>query len=164
MSIDAHTARVTGRRPFSADGLTVQLGDGEDSVTIATGLPWVTVLWRRRGRRRAQRRPGGGRLRPGPGRDRIDGGAGRDVGSTSPPAGSGVTVDIGRGPDERGGQLRRHRDRRGEEGADHLLGGPGRDLLFGGAGDDVISGRGGRDTLCGELGADRLDGGAGEDT
>jgi hypothetical protein len=45
VSIDAHAASCdTGRRPYSADGLTVQLRDGDDTVSIATGLPWVTVL------------------------------------------------------------------------------------------------------------------------
>ena len=163
VSIDAHTASCdTGRRPFSADGLTVQLGDGEDTVTIATGLPWVTVLDGGAGDDVLTGAQEEDDFDPGPGRDRIDGGAGRDVLNFASRR-HAVTVDIGAGRTSEADSFAGIETVRGGAGPDHLLGGPRRDLLFGGAGDDVLSGRGGKDVLYGDLGADRLEGGGGHD-
>lgn len=163
VSIDAHTASCdTGGGPDSADGLTVQLGDSDDTVTIATGLPWVTLLDGGAGDDVLSGAQEEDIFHPGPGRDRIDAGVGDDWLDFSSRR-HGVTVEIAAGRTSGADRFASIETVRGGAGPDHLLGGPRRDLLLGGAGDDVLSGRGGRDVLYGDLGADRLEGGGGHD-
>jgi Ca2+-binding RTX toxin-like protein len=163
VSIDAHTASCdSGRRPFGYDGLTVRLGDGDDSVTIATGLGAVTVLDGGAGDDVLSGAQESDIFHPGPGSDRVDGGAGDDWLDFSSRR-HGVTVDIAAGRTSGADSFASIKTVRGGAGPDRLLGGSGRDLLFGGAGDDVLSGRGGKDVLYGDLGADRLEGGGGHD-
>jgi Ca2+-binding RTX toxin-like protein len=163
VSIDAHTASCdSGRRPFGYDGLTVRLGDGDDSVTIATGLGAVTRLYGGEG---DDVLTGGQEVDifdPGPGSDRVDGGAGDDWLDFSSRH-DGVTVDIAAGRTSEADSFTSIETVRGGHGPDHLLGGPGPDMLAGAGGRDVLSGRGGKDLLSGDLGADRLEGGGGDD-
>lgn len=164
VSIDAHTASCDAGKPrFSADQLTVQLGDRDDTATIAPGPVPTGWLEGGRGDDVLTGGPEDDALVPGPGTDRLDGGDGVDelnFGALHHP----VTVDMAAGRSSEGDSFTRIEAARGGDRADRLIGGPGPDKLYGSSGDDVILGRGGDDLLSGDTGADRVDGGRGDDT
>lgn len=126
------------------DGVAIDMGDGNDAVTLLEG----SKLY--------------GEVRLGAGNDRltaseveddlaIDAGAGND------------TVLSGAGDDLiRGGVGNDLLD--GGAGDDAIHGGEGDDRLVGGLGDDFLFGEAGNDTLVGGAGNDLLDGGDGIDT
>jgi hypothetical protein len=163
VSIDAHTVSCDGAKPsFSADRLDAQLGDGDDTITIAPGTVPPTDLHGGAGDDVLM----GGReddtLDPGKGRDRVDGGDRIDtlnLAALHHP----VTVDMAAGRTSEADTFTGIEAVRSGDRDDRLLGGPDRDELYGGSGDDVISGRGGDDLLSGDTGADHLDGGRGDD-
>jgi Ca2+-binding RTX toxin-like protein len=164
VSIDAHTASCDAGKPqFSADMLTVQLGDRDDTATIAPGLVPPADLHAGAGDDVLT----GGReddaLDPGRGTDRVDGGAGADTLNYAA-LHHAVTVDVAAGRSSEADSFTGIEAVRGGDRADHLAGGPAHDELFGAGGDDVLTGRGGDDLLSGELDADHLDGGPGDDT
>jgi Ca2+-binding RTX toxin-like protein len=163
VSIDAHTASCDAGKPtFSADLLTVQLGDRDDTATIAPGP--VPTGWLEGGAGDDVITGGSedDTLVPGKGADRLDGGDGVDelnFGALHHP----VTVDMAAGRTSEADRFTGIEAVRGGDRADRLLGGPGQDALYGGLGDDRLSGRGGKDELYGENGADRLSGGGDDD-
>jgi Ca2+-binding RTX toxin-like protein len=174
-------------------GLSVSLGDGDDSATVTGSLGVGTTMDGGAGDDTLAGGGDGDQLDGGPGADRLLGGEGFDelvyVTRTE-----GVSVDLaaGRGPEGDvlsgleavvGGS---GRDRLkgsavdevldGGGGADRIEGGGGDDALFGGVGRDALYGQGGNDLLSGDppqgddyytpiipLLADRLDGGRGDD-
>ncbi|MCC6233854.1 MAG: hypothetical protein IT580_14495, partial [Verrucomicrobiales bacterium] len=149
---DFTTASVTGMRFTLLDGndrvtvstsvaapITVEAGNGDDTVTAGTG--------------RAVVRGGDGddTITGGAGNDELDGGAGAD----SLTGGNGNdTLRGGDGADTLSGG----------SGNDLLEGGLWHDTLDGGVGDDVLRGDDGTDRLYGQDGNDHLLGGDGNDT
>jgi hypothetical protein len=129
------------RFPATA-ALTVRTGEGNDTVTVASGTRVALTLIGGEGDDRLQGGRGDDVILGLDGRDYLEGGAGDDVVH----AGAGNDVIYALSGDDRV---------RGGEGDDYLDGGHGRDDIYGGAGRDVLSG--GQD-------ADTLDGGAGDDT
>ncbi|KRE16519.1 hypothetical protein ASE63_14955 [Bosea sp. Root381] len=126
------------------DGIAIDMGDGNDAVTLLEGSNIY------------------GEIRLGAGDDTltateveddlvVDAGSGNDI------------VRTGSGDDlVRGGAGDDLLD--GGEGDDVLQGGEGNDRLIGGLGDDFLFGGAGNDTLVGGEGNDLLDGGEGIDT
>lgn len=129
---------------IALDGVAIDMGDGNDKVTLLAGSKIY------------------GEIRLGAGDDTltataaegdlvIDAGAGNDV------------VSSGSGDDLiKGGEGDDLLD--GGAGDDVLQGGDGNDRLIGGLGDDFLFGDAGNDTLIGGAGNDLLDGGDGIDT
>ncbi len=141
---------------FSSPRMSVQAGDGADTVTAACSADT---------------------LNGGPGDDGIDGGSGDDAvngeaGDDSLAGGGGADTVTG-GPGDDSIQAGSQDDTAngndgadtvsGGDGTDHVLGESGRDALAGGAGDDLLEGGADRDTLDGGDGNDTLDGGDGRD-
>ncbi len=164
----------------------VELGDGDDTVDVATGLPFAVEVHAGTGDDIVTGGAGNDTLTAGPGRDVLHGGAGDDELIDGGPAAEADTFDGGadgdgvsyagrRGAvvvDLRGARAGStgERDRllaiegaTGGRGADRLTGDGGENVLRGGPGGDVVHGRGGIDLLWGDAGADRLDAGAGDD-
>lgn len=115
-------------------------------------------------------------LRGGTGADTLDGGAGNDWVDYSTSS-SGVTVNLGDGASESGGEAQgdtlvdieyvlgsAHADVIVGDGAGNILRGyDGNDRLVGNGGSDTLRGEDGNDVLRGGAGADNLQGGAGID-
>ena len=121
--------------------IVVNAGDGDDAVTIDTGITLPTTI---------NGGNGNDTLIGGSGADSIQGNAGND------------SISGGAGDDS----LRGGADNdtiAGGLGNDSIIGGAGDDSLRAGAGDDTIVGRAGNDTLRGGVGNDSLRGGAGSD-
>jgi hypothetical protein len=138
---------------------TVDLGDGDDTLTLGAGLPSLTI-------------------HGGAGTDRLNFAGRTDpvsvmLGGATP----GLTVDTvenvtgGDGSDKVVGDIAANdivggagNDRlSGGDNADQLSGGSGVNVLRGGAGDDTLQAGGEGDTLVGGSGADTIAGGAGDD-
>ncbi|HEV7256527.1 MAG TPA: hypothetical protein VGN82_01975 [Bosea sp. (in: a-proteobacteria)] len=126
------------------DGVAIDMGDGNDNVTLLEGSNIY------------------GEIRLGAGDDRLD--ASKVEDDLVVDAGSGNDIVVtGAGDDlVRGGAGDDQID--GGEGDDALHGGDGNDRLVGGLGDDFLLGGDGNDTLVGGEGNDLLDGGEGIDT
>lgn len=126
------------------DGTAVDMGDGNDQVTLLAGSRLF------------------GEIRLGAGDDRLTASATGDDLEIDAGAGNDIVVS-GSGDDLiRGGAGNDDID--GGEGDDALDGGNGNDRLLGGRGDDFLFGGAGDDALVGGEGNDRLDGGDGVDT
>ena len=135
------TSRITNTTTgFSFDfvdvsgSLTINAGDGNDSVAIAnleTG-PVSAIVNAGAGNDTVGTTGADDQINGGAGNDELDGGAGADV--------------ISGGDDN-----------------DIIHGADGDDVIDGGAGDDVVEGQGGADVLTGGLGDDNIDGGDGVD-
>ncbi|GAA2938591.1 hypothetical protein GCM10011428_66190 [Streptomyces violaceus] len=130
---------------------TVELGDGDDRWTGATGS-----------------RVDGTSVRGGAGDDIIRAGAlgyaGGGAGDDTLYAGiDGEIVDGGAGDDVlhggTGDQILR-----ADDGDDTVYGGAGDDEIYGGRGNDILHGNGGADRIWGNSGDDELYGGPGTDT
>lgn len=129
---------------IGTNGVAIDMGDGDDSVTLLAGSKIY------------------GEIRLGAGDDRL----------VATGAEGDLSIDAGDGDDEviggEGDDLIRGGNGddvlNGGNGDDVLDGGEGNDLLIGGEGDDFLFGRGGDDTLIGGEGNDLLDGGEGNDT
>lgn len=165
-SVDAATVRcpVTEGLP-AIRGLSLSLGDGDDTATV-TGNPVVETTMD--GGPGADALTGGAendQIDGGPGPDRMDGGGGFDdlvyVTRTAP-----VIVDlaVGRGGEAGEGDVMSGFETLvGGSGADGLRGSAADETLDGGKGADVLLGGGGNDALFGNVGADRLSGQGGND-
>lgn len=129
---------------LGSNGVAIDMGDGDDNVTLEEGSRVY------------------GEIRLGAGDDELQ--AGEVEGDLNIDAGDGNdTVVSGIGDDLiRGGAGDDILD--GGEGDDLLQGDAGNDRLLGGLGDDFLFGGEGNDTLIGGEGNDLLDGGAGIDT
>jgi hypothetical protein len=143
--------------------LTVELGDGDDRLTVATPASPRTVTVVRNGRRLET--PLGVIASGGPGDDVLAGNAASDGlyggGEWSldgvqpvPPDTGNDTITGGDG----------HDVLTGDGGTDRIEGGAGEDLIDGGAGADVLAGDAGDDLLDGGTENDTLGGGPGDDT
>lgn len=131
-------------------GLTVQLGDGDDRLTVTGGAAPRTVKVRRVGknlRGYEVEAPLGVTASGGPGNDTLIGNVGADSF-----AGAGAWDDIG-SPEELADSL----------GKDTLVGGDGPDTLAAGAANDRVDAGEGADLMAGGDGNDSLDGGPGDD-
>lgn len=130
--------------------LEVELGDGDDRLTVASPASPRTVSVVRNGRRLET--PLGVIASGGPGNDVLIGNAASDGlyggGSWSLDGVQDVSEDVGNDTVS------------GGDGHDVLTGDGGVDRLDGGADDDMIEGGAGNDVLVGGLGNDLLDGGA----
>lgn len=135
------------------DGVAIDMGDGDDKVTLLSGSKIYGEIRLGAGDDRLtavgvdddlsiDAGDGNDSVTGGRGDDLIRGGAGDD------------TLDGGAGDDVLNGG----------DGTDLLIGGAGDDILSGGAGDDTLQGGEGNDTLLGGEGNDTLDGGDGNDT
>jgi hypothetical protein len=122
--------------------LTVRTGEGNDTVSVASGTRVALTLISGEGDDRVNGGWGDDVILGLDGRDHLEGGPGNDTVH----AGAGDDVVYALSGDDRV---------RGGEGDDYLDGGHGRDDIDGGAGRDVLSG--GQDD-------DTLDGGADDDT
>jgi Ca2+-binding RTX toxin-like protein len=143
-------------------GLSISLGDGDDSATVA-GDPIVETTMD--GGAGDDTLSGGGendQLDGGPGADRLLGGEGFDE-LVYISRSKGVTVDLaaGRGPE--GDVLSSFETVVGGAGRDHLRGAAAAEVLDGGEGADRIEGGGGDDALFGGVGRDALYGQGGDD-
>lgn len=138
-------AEVNGERfamhaPNLPDKVVIYGGDGEDRITVSTGLMWPTTI-----------------IRGGAGRDEIHvsgpmaevkGGGGDDVIHSRvmlqdrPRTTGGSTLRGGAGDDTIAGS----------DGDDWIVGGPGDDLLSGGRDNDMIRGGSGHDVINGGYG------------
>lgn len=126
------------------DGIAIDMGDGDDQVTLLAGSRLF------------------GEIRLGAGDDRLTASETSDDLDIDAGAGNDIVVS-GAGDDlVRGGAGDDTLD--GGDGDDALNGGDGADRLLGGRGDDFLFGGTGNDTLVGGEGNDRLDGGDGVDT
>ncbi|QEL21585.1 hypothetical protein FQV39_02550 [Bosea sp. F3-2] len=126
------------------DGVAIDMGDGNDEVTLLED----SKLY--------------GEIRLGAGNDRLTASAVEDDLVVDAGAGNDIVL-AGAGDDLiRGGAGDDLLD--GGEGDDALQGGDGNDRLIGGRGDDFLFGGAGNDTLVGGEGNDLLDGGDGTDT
>jgi len=138
---------------------TVDLGDGDDTLTLGAGLPSLTI----HGGAGTDRLNFAGRTdpvsvtlggaTPGLAVDTVENVTGGD--GSDKVVGDGAVNDIvgGAGNDRLSG---------GDNG-DQLSGGSGVNVLRGGAGDDALQAGGEGDTLVGGSGADTIAGGAGDD-
>ncbi len=142
--------------------LEVELGDGDDRLTVATAASPRTVSVVRNGRRLET--PLGVVASGGPGNDVLTGNAASDGlyggGSWSLDGVQPVPDDVGNDTVTGGDG---HDVLTGDGGVDRLDGGPGDDLLDGGAGNDRLAGELGSDMLDGGTNDDALDAGAGDD-
>ena len=149
-------------RTFPSDAVqqvSIELGDGNDELGIATGVGAVLALGGL----------GNDTLVGGDANDTLIGGGGRDflAGGPGDDLLSGLaqndTLRGGNGADRlRGGD---HNDfLAGGLGVDRLYAGAGNDTLLGESSSDVLYGEAGNDLLRGGAGGDLIDGGADEDT
>jgi Ca2+-binding RTX toxin-like protein len=165
-AVAADTARcpLTRGEP-GITGLRIAAGDGDDVVTVATGLETNVIL---------DGGPGADALTGGDGPDTIDGGEGPDMldgaGGFDVLSYSArkvaVVIDAGAGTGGAAGETDRFSNFEvmlGGDAADRLIGGAGGDLMDGGPGNDRIAGAGGADELYGGRGSDRIDGGDDDD-
>jgi Ca2+-binding RTX toxin-like protein len=143
-------------------GFDAQLGDGDDTLTIAGGLGTTTTIDGGDGSDGLRGGEDEDTLAGGLGADRLDGGDGHDNLSFSARP-DGVVVDFASGRSSDGDVFSRIEQATGGDGADRLLGGPGAETLYGGNGADIVRGRGGDDLIFADLGADRVEGGGGDD-
>ena len=130
-------------------GLTIDGGDGDDTITVAGVVPGVSIVGG----------AGNDSILGGDLADRIEGGDGDDYlrggsGDDSVYGGEGADYINGNG-----GKNFLY----GEGGNDRVSGGGGRDFCYGGAGDDRLYGAAGNDLLDGGGNVDRLYGGDGDD-
>jgi Ca2+-binding RTX toxin-like protein len=141
-------------------GLRVNLGDGDDALTLASGLETIVDAG-----------DGADTVAGGPEDDTVDGGLGADhltggggdnlltvAGRPVP-----MRIDAGAGMSSEGDTFSGFGTLVGGDRSDVMLGSPGADVLDGGPGNDRLSGLGGSDALLGDIGNDRLSGGAGND-
>jgi Ca2+-binding RTX toxin-like protein len=173
------TRNGTASQPFSVSqikAITVNCGDGADSVTSTTNLNIPMTL---------NGQNGNDVLRSAKGKDRVSGGAGDDV---LDGAGSGDVLDGGTGSDyayyaTRGFGLIITLDNlandgeanekdlitstvenvRGGKANDRITGDAKRNIIIGGPGNDVLIGGDGNDRLEAGPGKNTLNGGAGND-
>ena len=129
---------------------TVDLGDGNDTLTLGACLPPLNVTG-------------------GAGTDRLDfapqpGPVSIDLGGTTPNLAVNTVENVtgSAGDDTIDGDAAGNR-LSGGSGIDHINGGPGVNNLRGGAGDDVLTAGDDGDTLVGGPGIDSMTGGAGDD-
>lgn len=141
-------------------GLRVSLGDRDDVLSVAAGIP-VTID-AGSGADRITGGPDREEIEGGPGPDRIDGGGGGDSLDFSARY-APVTVDVAAGRTGEGDAFVNVARIIGGHAGDRMDGSERGDVLIGGPGPDVLRGRGGEDLLNGEAGHDRLYGGAGDD-
>ncbi|MDX3747354.1 calcium-binding protein [Streptomyces sp. AK08-02] len=155
-----------------SDDFDVDLGDGNDTVTIPVdSSPYVTVYG---GKGNDVLRGSGSNVLYGQdGNDRISGGGGIWGLGSFGGAGNDVLTECyyachgGAGNDSLTGGADVNGNENalyGDDGNDILHGLAGPDLLNGGKGNDRLYGDGGNDTLYGNSGNDVLHGGAGRDT
>jgi Ca2+-binding RTX toxin-like protein len=141
-------------------GLRIQLGDGDDTLMLATGQD--TIVDAGDGADTVAGGPEDDTVDGGPGADRLAGGRGDDVltfaGRRDP-----LRIDAGTGWSSDGDAFRSFTTIVGGERGDVIRGSAGADVLEGGPGDDRLYGRGGGDALLGGTGSDRLAGDAGND-
>jgi Ca2+-binding RTX toxin-like protein len=141
-------------------GLRVNLGDGDDTLTLAPGLE--TIVDAGDGADSVAGGPEDDTVDGGPGADHLTGGEGDDVltfaGRRVP-----LRIDAGAGTSSEGDTFGGFGTLVGGDRSDVMLGSPGADVLEGGPGNDRLSGRGGSDALLGDTGNDRLSGGLGND-
>jgi Ca2+-binding RTX toxin-like protein len=165
-SVDAGTARcpVTEGR-FGIPGLSLAMGDGDDTALLGGGLEVVSWLSGGDGDDALTGGDGPEQVDGGPGSDTLQGGGGVDI-LTYADRSAPVLVDLATGT---GGGVGERDDLGGFEtvvggkAADHLRGGPADDVLDGAQGADRVDGGGGDDEVFGGTGTDRLSGGAGAD-
>ena len=152
-------------------GVTIDLGDsaaeagGDAQGDVLTGVENIEgsdhndTLTGDARNNRINGGDGNDTLNGGAGTDRLDGGAGSDWASY---AGSdaGVTIDLGDGAPEAGGDAQNDR----LTGIENIEGSGHNDTLTGDIGGNVLSGGAGDDTLEGGAGIDTLNGGDGTDT
>lgn len=137
---------------LGSNGVAVDMGDGNDNVTLEDGSQIFGEIRLGAGNDtltatdidsdlNIDAGAGNDTITSGLGDDRIRGGAGDDV------------IDGSEGDDAL----------QGDAGNDRLLGGLGDDVLSGGDGNDTLDGGEGNDTLYGDAGNDTIDGGEGDD-
>ena len=132
----ANTGYVNDSSYTSQHSLSVSLGDGNDTLTVSYGTPYLKDL-------------------------NIDGGAGNDVIDlhNSKILGSGTNLISGGDGNDLiiGGSGRAYLS--GDAGNDTLVAGDGNATLLGGQGDDSLVGGKGNDVIYGDAGRDTIDGG-----
>lgn len=122
------------------NGVDVQLGDGNDTLTLSIPTP-----------ARASGGPGNDTLRGGDGDDVLRGDPGEDALEGN---GGNDSLEGAGGDDQLSGGIA----------DDNLQGGAGADFADGGAGNDTLVAGDGNDTLVGGEGSDRLEAGKGSDS
>ena len=134
----ANTGNVNDSSYTAQHSLSVSLGDGNDTLTVSYGTPYLKDL-------------------------NIDGGAGNDVIDlhNSKLLGSGTNLISGGDGNDLiiGGSGRAYLS--GDAGNDTLVAGDGNATLLGGLGDDSMVGGTGNDLFYGDAGKDTINGGAG---
>ncbi len=164
-AIDAHEASCPPGGGSGIAGLSVLLGDGNDSVGILGAVGAATQLSGGDGGDFITGGLDADTIDGGAGSDRLDGGAGRDVALYAGHA-TAVTVDLSAGSADGPGEhdtLAGFEQVTGSAFADTLIGSAAADVLDGGPGNDALRGGSGDDQLIGDVGSDRLSGGAGDD-
>ena len=165
--------------------ISVNGGGGGDAITLDPATIPLTVEGDLRGGTGDDRIVGAGAadslngdgdddlIEGGPGGDELRGGSGRDSVLYAGRSG-GVSVTIGVGSDNDGGELDQTGAQRdtvradvevlvGSAAADVVVGDDSSETIVGGGGNDAIFGQRGDDRLLGELGDDRVSGGRGGD-
>jgi Ca2+-binding RTX toxin-like protein len=141
-------------------GLRVDLGDGDDTLTLVTGQQ--TVVDAGDGADTVAGGPEDDTIDGGLGADRLTGGEGDDVltfaGRRVP-----LRIDARAGRSSEGDTFRGFGTLVGGDRSDVMLGSAAADVLDGGPGNDRLWGLGGSDALLGATGNDRLSGGPGND-
>jgi RTX calcium-binding nonapeptide repeat (4 copies) len=158
-------------------GITVNCGDGNDSVSTTTNLRINMTLNGQRGDDLLRSGKGKDLLRGGDGKDRLDGAGNRDKldgggGSdyayySSRSLNLNISLDNVANDGEAGEKdliLFNVEHVQGGKGDDRITGNSGNNILRGGAGDDVLIGNDGNDELDGGPGTNNMSGGAGDDT
>lgn len=156
VSVNGENHTFTGAQ---ANNITIRAGNGNDVITVGSG---VTVNLRLEGGDGDDRITGGAgddTIEGGKGNDILNGGAGRDyingsLGDDTISGGTGNDVIYG----GNGNDLLR-----GQDGHDYVEGGRGDDRVYGNSGNDIVSGGIGDDSIYGGAGNDRLYAGQGND-
>jgi uncharacterized protein YukE len=168
-SIQVGVDPTTGATIVTVDGvrhalppevdLVVRAGTGNDTITVATGVPVRVTLLGGSGDDRISGSGGDERILGLWGRDTLDGGAGADR------LDGGADADYldGQGGDDRLAGGSGDDTLYGLQGRDVLWGADGADYLDGGADDDRLTGGADSDVLVGGRGVDRIAGGGGDD-
>ncbi|WP_119462595.1 calcium-binding protein [Rhodospirillaceae bacterium SYSU D60014] len=150
---------VTSGTMMASGGSAIDMGDGDDSVTLEAGAEVAGTILLGAGNDTLTAVEGDLEIDGGDGDDVIQAGSGDDIvvgGAGADEIDGGACDDILEGGADN--------DRlRGAAGDDLLMGEAGLDALAGGAGDDVLEGGDGDDSLDGGTGDDVLVGGAGND-
>jgi Ca2+-binding RTX toxin-like protein len=135
----------------AADGVTADLGDGDDDLNTTNANGPLTVSAGAGLDNPIEGGNGDDSLNAGAGDDNVTGGDGAD------------TIDAGSGDDSASGGDADDTIG-GGDGVDMLDGDADRDTISGGANDDILNGDDGKDTLRPGEGDDEVDGGAHKDT